>query len=777
MANTSNPPPAALRSGSSLPDPTPVRAPQREIFINGPRQQKARKRERTGYAGFALGFAGSEEDDEEDDSDEAYEDSSAPAPPVVARPRNARDITSSNKTIAEGRDSEGGNQGGRPNEGDTVVDDGSGGTDRPQAGEGGKNKGDNVNDSHADGGDIGKHPQKPTDGSVAAVERIDGGQIETVEGAAAMFIDEEQEAKTAPDEHFTHDEFGNVEEIKLYDTLHDRHQHHPQNKPLTFLGRRLKPSPARQFFVGDVLYRERNARKVSWDELFSDLVYVGVVQQITHSVKEARAIDGKELNHLILVFTPVWLTWLNNQSYSNVFGTTTSFWHRLHAWLQMVLICGLGITCSHAFDPVLTSNTGHIFAVLYLISRLLYVLSYSKVFISMPKFSAYAGIRVVAVVVASVPWCVSLGFGVRERVWLWWIGLVVDALGRAVVYLVGGMGETRMKYRLAVNIEHCWERFGLLTMIFLGELVVSILWTSHKAEFNQTYIATVLGLTINICIQWIYYSVDGGKQFKHALRRHTVTGFLWQMIHLPFHLCIVAAGSTLSVLILRIGHLDEPHPELTASSPVEPWVRIIFVGGFGLVLVWMSLITLMHESSDREGVRVHRAVRIGVRMVSGVVLCVVAGVVGEGVKAMGLVGIVAGVFVFVAVFTQFAEVARKKVEDPEAHQAERSVPQAAPGNVRQELQSHVTSCAKAAQMSAVRPAMNSTSVLSVVFHNLTYLEPFARRGGPLPGHLAQAVDSPQDRAGKYSMFLFRAMGGHRPLTGSSETGSPDSSPV
>ncbi|KAJ3279095.1 hypothetical protein HK104_001779 [Borealophlyctis nickersoniae] len=86
-----------------------------------------------------------------------------------------------------------------------------------------------------------------------SVVEVEGGRLETVEGTAGAAI-------------YTDEQFGAVEdtEVRLYDELHHRH---PHKRVKGWLSRMLKPSPARQFFVGNVLHRSRTARDVSWDEV------------------------------------------------------------------------------------------------------------------------------------------------------------------------------------------------------------------------------------------------------------------------------------------------------------------------------------------------------------------------------------------------------------------------------------------------------------------------------------------------------------------------------
>ncbi|KAJ1554178.1 hypothetical protein HK096_004703, partial [Nowakowskiella sp. JEL0078] len=61
-------------------------------------------------------------------------------------------------------------------------------------------------------------------------------------------------------------EFGRLENMFLYDSL-----------AVTNRMKLFQPLLPRQFFIRDVLHRERQARKITWDELFFDLIFVAAL--------------------------------------------------------------------------------------------------------------------------------------------------------------------------------------------------------------------------------------------------------------------------------------------------------------------------------------------------------------------------------------------------------------------------------------------------------------------------------------------------------------------
>jgi len=85
------------------------------------------------------------------------------------------------------------------------------------------------------------------------------------------------------------------------------------------------------------------------------------------------------------------------------------------------------------------------------------------------------------------------------------------------------------------------ERFGLLTILALGETIGGLTFDSVSSTLGGSHAAAVLGFGIPYCIQLIYFDMDA-RNHKHALRRNTWTGIGFTSIHLPLHMTIVASS-------------------------------------------------------------------------------------------------------------------------------------------------------------------------------------------------------------------------------------------
>jgi Bacterial low temperature requirement A protein (LtrA) len=103
--------------------------------------------------------------------------------------------------------------------------------------------------------------------------------------------------------HVTSETFGAIQKLKVI---------HIKRKPVLF--RRPK---VRQYFLDDVLHRAGEERKVGWDELFVDLIYVGAIAKAAHLVSAYQTWES--FGHLTLVLVLVLQHWKAFCHYNNVF--------------------------------------------------------------------------------------------------------------------------------------------------------------------------------------------------------------------------------------------------------------------------------------------------------------------------------------------------------------------------------------------------------------------------------------------------------------------------
>ncbi|RKO89499.1 bacterial low temperature requirement A protein-domain-containing protein [Blyttiomyces helicus] len=381
------------------------------------------------------------------------------------------------------------------------------------------------------------------------------------------------------------DEFGALEDIKIHEPSKE-HAH-----------KLLCSGKPRQYFVDDVLHRESKARKTTWDELFLDLVFVAAINRVG-TILKTNDVDGALVNQFAITFIPpnppdlppsrppqIWKAWQTIQAYTNRFGSS-DFLSKLMLWLHTLLIAALGITSENVYTSPDSENTSRLFAGTVVAIGVLDIVAHARVLVFYPEFTGSMIMFMVGHMFERAPFAISMAVDEKWHTMLWWLAIGLDYFGRVVLLLF-----YRYVYhpKIAVNIEHAAERLGLLTLIMLGEVVVSILWDSTDEQISKGYIATMLGLIIAISFQWLYYNVDGSFFYTHALRRSVLHGIIWSQLHLPLHICVIAGGAALYVLI-----------QLTADPTASPsaLIRWLFLGGFGIAMFILALIGLTHRGFE-----------------------------------------------------------------------------------------------------------------------------------------------------------------------------------
>ena len=132
------------------------------------------------------------------------------------------------------------------------------------------------------------------------------------------------------------------------------------------------------------------------------------------------------------------------------------------------------------------------------------------------------------------------------------------------------------------------ERFGLFTIIVLGEVLVGVVGGLTDAERDVETLATgLIALVIGFGLWWTYFDIvarrpprDDGSAFP-----------LWIVVHLPLTMSIAAAGAAMVSLVQHAG--DERAP-IAASWLITGAVAV------GLLTLIVILQTLQHVDHMRS---------------------------------------------------------------------------------------------------------------------------------------------------------------------------------
>lgn len=325
-------------------------------------------------------------------------------------------------------------------------------------------------------------------------------------------------------------------------------------------------------------------KKVTWLELFYDLILVAAVSKATHVLThvEDGVIPLDYLLKFILIFIPVWWAWVGQTLFVNRFGQDV-FMHRVLIILQLLFVLIMTASLSTDFDRYYVP-----FFVGYIGSRALtavqYLLMHRTKSGHQQTTASYLGKHFVFGILVSSG---SLFFDSWIRYAILYLGIAVDI----ILPLIG----RRHLVRTPINTFHLFERFALFTLILLGESVVSIL---AVLQFNHWNLSSVLFVAFTslliIAIWWQYFDNIESKVNKD---RHTAGQTI-----IYGHLFIYLSMSMIAASI-----------QLLYQQQLQYFFMLMFV--FGSVLLYFFSTTLVFHFYRHPHLRLkpyHLAILLGI---------------------------------------------------------------------------------------------------------------------------------------------------------------------
>lgn len=291
-----------------------------------------------------------------------------------------------------------------------------------------------------------------------------------------------------------------------------------------------------------------DARRVTWIELFFDLVFVAVVAQVGAPLGQHYAADGVARYAFLLLVT--WWAWHGYAIYTTRFDARDGI-QRATTLLQMVAVIFMA---ANAEDD-LASESSAGFAAAYALMRLILVAEYLRA-ASLPAARRLAGEFAAGYGLAASLWLVSALVPVPLRFGLWGLALAVD-VGTAVV-------TSRHATTLPPHAEHLPERFGLFTLILLGESIVdAVKGIQSQAEWSPAAaLAALCGIGLLFAMWWCYFEGASGPADRHVRTRRDARWLeVWSYAHVPLYVGVAVTGLGIEHIVRTGGgsplHADE----------------------------------------------------------------------------------------------------------------------------------------------------------------------------------------------------------------------------
>ncbi|CAO3681348.1 unnamed protein product [Umbelopsis ramanniana] len=310
----------------------------------------------------------------------------------------------------------------------------------------------------------------------------------------------------------------------------------------------LFPEPDLSADIGD-------EKAASWLELFYDLFYIASLSEFTHThiIK-----DWASLGVYASWFVIMWWAWTASSLYTTRFDTDDVM-HHIWKLIEMCAVIGMAGTSDHFLN-----SPGFVYG--YMALKGVLVIEYGIVFsvalLANSKSRVPLLCYVVANVISIILWGVSLLFiNSSSHFALWYVGLFVELMVNLIV---------RDNKRLSWAASHLAERFGLLTLIVLGENLMG--FVKLVAEAGTTVHVVIPNFMAVVIIFGFFFNYF--EDFSKEVLLHNRNNQLWVYLHFPLHLCQVAFGIAL-INMLRIYRLqyEEAHSETSgeeSTTATEP---------------------------------------------------------------------------------------------------------------------------------------------------------------------------------------------------------------
>jgi len=292
---------------------------------------------------------------------------------------------------------------------------------------------------------------------------------------------------------------------------------------------------------------------VTWLELFFDLVFVAAVAQVAEPLREHYGVA--ELARFVPLFLLVWWAWIGRAMFSTRFDTED----RVQRALTILEMFVIAVMAANARDS-LASRSSAGFAAAYAGVRLILLVHYLRAS-RLHEAPTLTAPRALGHGVAAALWLLSALLPADVRVVVWMVACVLD--------LATPWATVDHDVRTPPHPAHLPERFGLFTLILLGESVVAVM---KGIESQETWSvpaasAAIGGLAVLFAIWWWYF--DGVRAVSERwvrTRRDAIRLQLWSYAHFPLYLAIVVIGVGIQRLVTVATH--EPIP----TTDVVMWL-------------------------------------------------------------------------------------------------------------------------------------------------------------------------------------------------------------
>ena len=351
-------------------------------------------------------------------------------------------------------------------------------------------------------------------------------------------------------------------------------------------------------------------RTSTWLELFFDLCFVVAVAALARGLHHDP--DAGGMLRFLGLFVPVWWSWMIFTWYATSFDND-DVPYRLSLLAAMLAILGLAASVGRVgVDPAATVT----FVLAYAFMRLLVAGLFLRAGRYVPAaFGRFVFFYAAGNVLGATIWLSSLLVPAPLRYAVWALGLCVELLGPILAVM------TLDDPRITFHPRHIAERYGLFTLIVLGESVLAVASGTSGTHWAPPAVLTaVVGFVAAACIWWQYFDHVGSSGIELGPR----PAFYWGYGHFAVYAGIAAFGVGIQLAVEAAAPQAALALSTGAPSPVgyELGARTILAGGVALFLLGIAFVDRINEGTTNDRVLLARlgavAILVGITALGSV---------------------------------------------------------------------------------------------------------------------------------------------------------------
>ena len=302
-------------------------------------------------------------------------------------------------------------------------------------------------------------------------------------------------------------------------------------------------------------------RRASWLELFFDLCFVVAVGAVAHTLHGDPTTAGLAL--FAALFIPVWWSWMEYAWYATSFPEGGTL-NRVGAFAAMLTVLAMAAQAGNASHG---EPRGYILA--FVVFHAIVVALFLRAARLYPARYPFAVRYASGFGLAAAFWLVSLVLPEDIRPLVWIAALLVD--------LVTPWAAVLAVAERTFDVSHIPERYGLFTIIVLGEAIIAVARSMSEAIWTPAAVtAAVAGFVIAVVVWWAYFA----HPHAELLLRGRLASFIWGYGHIFVWMGIAISGVGIELAI----------EAAAAGHTLSAGERLILCGGPALYLAAMALL-------------------------------------------------------------------------------------------------------------------------------------------------------------------------------------------